>query len=133
MALQFKYPVRSHGSHDGPVRGKSITTTQADAAIKFVMRKFTAWSDKYDDDYNSLGWDGTGIPGDVPTLYWNYDDKGNAAIVWEGNSPYEWTYAIEETFIDQEFGFRVEPKGEFPKGVFAEPKNGYVLMLYRED
>jgi hypothetical protein len=100
-----------------------VTAAQANAVLKAVKAKFSAYIDG---------------PDYAPILA---KQEGRYVIIWEDGSPYEWTYgALDDTAVDaemtslvQEFrpGSVVRTKAvAIPAGLFTEAINGCVLGIY---
>ena len=98
----------------------AVTKRDADKVLAAIRRQFAGWIDPDRPDYGpellkDFDWLGTGAP--------------PYAIVWEQGSPYDWAVYAGQSYVDEEFGFRV--KGvEFPPAVWVEAITGWALAIH---
>jgi hypothetical protein len=110
---------------------KTVTAKRAEAALAAIREQFKSY-------LSGMG------ENEGPKLIKDYESYYGGTIpfviYWEDYAPYDWAInAGPSGGIDEEmseaFGKTVEiaPAANWPKGVWAEAVNGYVLALYPED
>lgn len=110
---------------------KTVTPKRAQAALDAVREQFKSYT-------SGLG------ENEGPKLIKNYESyyggKIPFVIYWEDYAPYDWAISAGPSGgYDEEMselmGKVVEtaPAANWPKGIWCEAVNGYVLALYPED
>jgi hypothetical protein len=125
--------------------GQRVTKRQAEAALRAVEKQFKRYLEPIKDPEGEF----EDIPPMCPPPKLSMDWDGHVAILWE-DGPDEWAYRAtmggtseEERCLvaaaAQEFGkdpkqavaaMKVDAPMKWPKGVYAEPYNSFILCLY---
>lgn len=93
----------------------TISDTQAEQALAAITHQYRVWVD------------GNTAPKIVRDFDWNGTGPVTA-IVWE-DGPYQWAYYAGQSYIEEEFGFRIT--GFDPiDGVFLEAVTSWAVGLY---